>query len=497
MKIKSEIQENHLIKLDVEVEPEVLERSKQRAAKNLAKRVKIPGFRPGKAPYNIIQKHIGDAAILENALDLLMDDIYPQIIEEADIKPYGPGSLENVVSLDPPQFEFTVPLAPKVTLGDYKKIRVDYEAKTVGQEDIDKVLDNLRDNQAVIETVTRKAKEGDMVYIKLSGEKIEEEPEGNKELFKERSFPVVIEKKDTDTAQEWPFPGFSRKLIGLAAEEEKIIEYKFNKDYEYEDLQNVKAKYTVVVEEVKSRTLPEVDDDFAKSVGEYETAEALIKEITESLEKNFLEESNAEFDSKVIDKLVEQAEIKFPPQMLEHEINHFVQDLEQRLSSQGLSMDLYLKSREMDEAGLREEISPSAQERLNRGLSLMEVAAQEEITLTSEEVEAKTQETLNEFRQMFPEEDIKKIASGESLQNLVSNIITDEVTKRTLERLRAIAKGEYKEETKKKTSKKPAKKAAEEKAETAKQEEKEEIVSESAEPDPVNSSEPADEKADE
>jgi len=294
-----------------------------------------------------------------------------------------------------------------------------------------------------------------------------------------------------------PFPGFSRKLIGLAAEEEKIIEYKFNKDYEYEDLQNVKAKYTVVVEEVKSRTLPEVDDDFAKSVGEYETAEALIKEITESLEKNYREESNAEFDSKVIDKLVEQAEIKFPPQMLEHEINHFVQDLEQRLSSQGLSMDLYLKSREMDEAGLREEISPSAQERLNRGLSLMEVAAQEEITLTSEEVEAKTQETLNEFRQMFPEEDIKKIASGESLQNLVSNIITDEVTKRTLERLRAIAKGEYKEETKKKTSKKPAKKATEEKAETAKQEEKEEIVSESAEPDPVNSSEPADEKADE
>ena len=137
MKIDTELREDHQVKINVEVETEALEGAKRRAAKQIAKRVKIPGFRPGKAPYNVIQKHVGDGAILEDALDILLDEIYPEIIEEADIKPYGPGSLENVASLDPPTLEFTVPLAPEVDLGDYREIRIDYKLNEVSDDDVE------------------------------------------------------------------------------------------------------------------------------------------------------------------------------------------------------------------------------------------------------------------------------------------------------------------------------------------------------------------------
>jgi trigger factor len=144
LNIEQQALENHQVKLTVQIETSKLEEAKHRAARKISQRKKIPGFRPGKAPYPIIVRTIGEEAILEEALDLLVEDIYPRVIEEAKIKPYGPGSLENMPKLDPPTFEFIVPLEPEVSLGDYKSLRLTYKLKPITRKDINKVLDRPR-----------------------------------------------------------------------------------------------------------------------------------------------------------------------------------------------------------------------------------------------------------------------------------------------------------------------------------------------------------------
>ena len=442
MKIDSTLQEDHQVKLTVEIEQKLLEGSKRKAAKQIAKRVKIPGFRPGKAPFNVIQKHVGDAAILENALEIIIDDIYPKAIEESEIKPYGPGSLENFTNEDPPIFEFIVPLLPEVKLEDIRKLRIDYEEKEVKDEDIDQVINNLRENQAIIEPVDRKVEEGDMVYIILSGERKGEEEESMKTLVEERRYPVIIEKESVEQISEYPYPGFSRELIGLNANDEKTLEYHFADDYEFDELQGITGLYKIKIEEVKARSIPELNDEFAKSVGEYEDITGMREDVSKTLSERFEIESNAKYEDQIIEIFLKQADINYPPQMLEHEINHFIEDLERQLAQQSLDMEMYLKSRNIEIEELREEIKPKAEERMKRGLIIMEIAEQEEISLTQEEIEEKTQQTLSEIQQIYSEKDVKKFTQPQVLERLVNRIITDEIISRTLERLRIIAKGE-------------------------------------------------------
>jgi trigger factor len=442
LKIETVSLDDHQVRLTVEIEADVLESSKRKAAKELAKKVKIPGFRPGKAPYNVIQKHVGDAAIFENAIEIVLEDIYPKVIEEAEIDPYGPGTLEEIKELDPPTFEFLVPLAPVVKLENYWDIRLEYEEKEITEEDVDKVIDSLRDNQAVIEPVDRPAEEGDMVYILLSGVRKGEKDENKKVLIEERSYPVIIEKESVDSSSEYPYPGFSRNLIGMSPDEEKTLEYKFSDDYEFDDLQGVTGEYKLKVEEVKGRKLPDADDEFAKTIGEYEDIEGLRAEISKSLEERAEREQNSDYEDKIIDKLLESAEIKHPPQMLEHEIDYSIQDLERQLATQGMDMEIYLKSRDIDMEALREEVKPNAKVRMLRALLISEIASQEEITLTQEEIEEKTKQTLNEIQQYYPETEAQKFTRGDVFSRLVNRIVSDEIINRTLERLRLIAKGE-------------------------------------------------------
>ena len=133
MKIQKELLEDHQIELNVEIDADPYEKAKHQAARKIAKKVKIPGFRPGKAPYNVILRHVGEGAIVEDAVDILIEDIYPKILDEAEIQPYGPGSLQNIESLDPPTFKFLVPLAPEVELGDYKVLEIPYEMPEVDE----------------------------------------------------------------------------------------------------------------------------------------------------------------------------------------------------------------------------------------------------------------------------------------------------------------------------------------------------------------------------
>ena len=456
MKINSEILETHQAKITVTVDDSAFESAKKQSARQLSKKYKIAGFRPGKAPYAVVVKHLGESAIIEQAINHLVDDIYPKAIEEAEISPYGPGSLEEMPSMEPPTFIFSIPLAPEVELPEYKDLRIDFTPTEVKDEDIEKVLDNLRESQATIENVERPIEEGDMVYILLSGERKGEEDPEKKVLLEERRFPVIIEKEDSDNTSEYPFPGFSRKLLGKNIGDKKRIQYTFKDDYEFEELRGVTGIYKVQIEEIKGRSLPELTDEFVKSLGEYDSVESLKKEIVDNLTEQSSNDDLSNYDTEIIDHLVEGATFKYPPQMLEDEINDFIHDLEHQLSHQGITIDIYLQSRSIDMDELREEVKENAESRMKRGLILMEVANAENITVPSDELNERIQQTINEVAQYYSQEEAKRLGSGENLNNLRSRIATDEIISRTFSLLRDIAMGKAEEAEEDETDEIPA-----------------------------------------
>lgn len=449
MKIETQPLEDHQVKLKVEVEPEAMEEAKQKAARKLSRQVKIPGFRPGKAPYAVIARQIGEGAITEEALELLIKDLYPKIIDEAGIEPYGPGSLENVVSMEPPVLEFVVPLEAEIELGDYRSITKTYDPPEVTEEQVEKTLNELQEQQAVLEPVERAVQPGDMAYVRISAERIQPEEGQDLALIRERSMPFRVRgPEDEGEKYEWPFPGFSDYLIGMEPKSEKTFEYTFSEDSEFESLRGASATFHLVLEDVKSRILPELNDEFAKSLGEFDTLDEVRALVRESLERQSADEYNQEYENALIEQGVELSTIKYPPQMLENEINNVIHNLEHRLEDQQLEMDLYLKSRNMTMDQLREEARPAAEDRIKRTLFLSNLAEAEEIKVGNEELQSETIRTLENLSQNMSEKDARKLNNRETINALLTNVMGDLVLRKAVSRLRSIASGIPEEELK-------------------------------------------------
>lgn len=450
MKIDKQPLEDHQVKLTVEVEPEKMEQAKKTAARQIARQVKVPGFRPGKAPYQVIVRQVGEEAIIEEALEVLVKDIYPKVLDEAEIQPYGPGQLENVVSTDPPVLEFVVPLQAEVILGDYRSMEKAYEPPAVTDDQVEQVLKDLQSRQAVLEPADRPVQEGDMAYVRISAERVNPEEGQDPILVRERSIPFIVRGEDTpeDEPEEWPFPGFSRQLIGLTKNDEKVIEHRFSEETDFQSLRGVEARFKIVVEDVKSRILPELNDEFAASVGEFETMDELRKEIRSSLEQQVTDSYDESYDEELIEEAVEQSVIKYPPQMLEREIDSVIHNLEHRLEEQNMDLDLYLKTRQIDMEDLKEEVRPVAESRLKRSLFLYELAEAEQIQVGQEDLQMETLRTLETLSQTLPEKEARRLGNRDVIGSLMSSVMADLVTRRSMERLRKIASGQLEEEAK-------------------------------------------------
>jgi len=441
LKIESQARDDHQVKLIVEFEAETLEEAKRRGARKLSARVKVPGFRPGKAPYAVIVRQVGEAALFEEAVEILIDEKYSKIIEEAGIHPYGSGQLENIAAKEPLVLEFLVPLEPEVVLGDYHALKRPYEQKEITDDEVDQMLENLRDRQAILEPAERPAGEGDIVSVKLSAKKLNAEEGQEASLIEERSNQFLVRKAETANDDEWPFPGFSQELVGLSIGDEKTFQHHFGEDYLYESLRGMDASYHVTVEDVKSRQLPELNDEFAKTVGEYADLEALKKDIRQSLEQQSLETYKEIYDDAIIKELIEQSTIKYPPQMLESEQNTVVDNFKHRLEQQGMDLELYLKTREIDEEGFKQETLPVAEQRLKRSLILLEISKAENIQVSEEELQAETTRTLSMLNRSLSPDEARRLTDGRIMNNLVGNIMLDILTRRAQERLRDLASG--------------------------------------------------------
>lgn len=443
LKIESQSRDDHQVKLVVEFENEIFEAAKHQAARKLAGRIKIPGFRPGKAPYAIVLRQVGEPALAEEAIEIIIKEQYPKIIEESGIHPYSFGQLENIQKTDPLTLEFAVPLDPEVKLGDYSSMHRPYEPKPVGEDEIEEVLDNLRDRHAVLEPVDRTAGEGDVVTVNLAGERLNPDEGQDATLIPKNSYQFLVRPTAKPNEDEWPFPGFSSYLIGMAAGDETNITHIFPEDYLYESLRDATARYSLKVEDVKSRQVPELDDDFAKTIGEYVDLAALISDIRQGLEQQATQDYNDQYDEAVFEELIAQSTIKYPPQMLELEQNNIIDNLKHRLEQQGTDFDLYLKTRNLDLDGLKEEARPVAEKRIERSLILLEISRLENIQVSEEELQTETVHMLQSLNQSLSPEEARRLTDKRIMDNLVGNVMLDLLQKQSLERLRGIVSGSY------------------------------------------------------
>jgi trigger factor len=440
LKIEKEFRDDHQVKLTVEIDPEPFENAKHQAARKLAKRVKIPGFRPGKAPYGVILRQLGEASILEQALEILVEDQYPKIIKEADIDPYGPGTLETISESDPPTLAFVIPLNTQVELGDYKSISIPYEPPETNDAEVDEAIEKIRDQNATRESVDRPAEPGDVVFMRISAVRTDVEDPDEATIIAERFSSSVI--KEDEDENEWPFPGFSKTLIGSSAEDQKTISHQYPDGYEDEALQGAPTEFTVNVTNIQSRVLPEVDDELAKTASEFDTLEAWKTDLKSNLAEQALATYESEYDDKVIDKIVTESTIKYPPQAIESEKKDILSGLEYRLSQQGISKDLYLQIRGINEEALSDEITPVAENRINRALVLFEIAKLEEIKPDPEKVQSETGRTVDAIASSMSPKEAKKFVKSAYIPNLINNIAADMITQTTMDYLRATAKGE-------------------------------------------------------
>jgi trigger factor len=297
MKIQQTPRDDHQMEVVVELETAQLETARRRAARKLSERAKIPGFRPGKAPYPVVVRHYGEGTVTEEAIELLVDETYPQMLKEAAIEPAAAGSLENVEQLDPPTFKFLVPLRPEVDLGDYRSIRLPYEWQTPGEEDVDQAIDQLRSMYSKTETVDREVQQGDFVMADVQGQ-LAEPREGEEQPDLSRDgFPVFV--RDEDREDEWPFPGFTQRLLGLKAGEETDLTHEFSPDVSDESLRGKTGKFAVTVKAVRAVTLPELNDEFAKIAG-VESLDELRRRVRENLERQSREATTTSTSSSCL-----------------------------------------------------------------------------------------------------------------------------------------------------------------------------------------------------
>ncbi len=468
MKIETTPREDHQVTMTVEIEQDQMEGAKRRSARQLAKRGKIAGFRPGKAPYNVILQNYGEQAVIEGAIDILLEEVYPKALEEAEIEPGAQGSLEEMESLEPPKFIFTIPLKPEIDLGDYRKIRMDYKFKAPGKAELDAKLEELQRMYANTAEVERPIEEGDYIKADIVGKKVGAEGD-EAVVYEKKDHPIFITEKKRESEE--PFVGFAKKLIGASVGQKKSTTKTHGAKDENEDLRGAKVKYTTTINVVHGTELPELDDEFAAKLGV-----PTMDELRETIEKNIEDENRAEYDDEfftaLIDKIKEDATIKYPPQVLERETELVIEDMSQRLSQQGMEFEAYLKMQETTlEKFTEEEARPVAEKRLERGMIFDELAQREEIEINDGDLEAEFNQTMmNLASQGYNFNNVKGGARAQKAiaNNVAQQSATQLMTRLTLDRMKDIATGDFakaeKEAAKAAKASEAAKEAEKEKA---------------------------------
>jgi trigger factor len=423
VKVTTERLPNSQVKVEIEVTPERVEQSIDAAYRRLAKRVKIPGFRPGKAPRPVVERHLGGRdALLHEALDKLVPEVYDEVVEEQDIHAIDLPQL-SITNLEPVTFTATVPVRPEVKLGDYKSVRLEHEPVKVDPERVDEALERLRASQALLEPVERPVNLGDVLRADISAA-----IESDEQFSREDAEFALIE--DGEVLQ----PGFKEQLVGLRKGEEKRFSLAVPDDHPDESRRGKSYDYVVTVREVKERRLPELDDDFARGIGDgYETLDLLKERIRDDMQAELERQERASYEMRILDELLKVAEIEFPPVMVDREVEH-------QLTDHGGGQAAFqeqLRRAGKSEEELKSELRPAAEDRVKRSLILSQVSEEEGIEVTDEEVDAELDRYTADMGENAAR--MREVLGSEEGRASIARSIK---TRKTFERLVAIAESD-------------------------------------------------------
>ncbi len=377
MKVATTEIENSQIVLDIEVEDERFEKAVDQAYRRIVNRINVPGFRRGKAPRALVERMIGREALVEDAVEHLVPEVVEAAVKEHDIKMVARPTLE-VVSTQPLQVKATVPVQPKVELGNYHELKIEREPVTVSEEQVERVLARLRESNATWEPVERPVQRGDRVAIDVRGE-----VDGQ----------VVVDSKDAefvvDPEGPEPAPGFSDQLVGMQGGERREFTLPLPDTYRRRELAGQPATFEVTLHWIKERRLPDLDDEFARTVGtEYETAEQLREAIRQQIRETEESARAREHEEQVIQAVVDQATVQVPPQLVEQEADRLFEQLSTSLDRQGIPIQQYLRFTSKSEAELRAELTAQAERSVRRSEVLNAVARAEGLDVSDDEIRA-------------------------------------------------------------------------------------------------------------
>jgi trigger factor len=338
----------------------------------------VPGFRKGKAPRALVERMVGREALVEDAVEKLVPEVIEDAVKQQDLVMVArlrEGDLE-VVSTEPLQIKATVPVQPKIELGDYKSLKIEATPAEVTDEQVEAVITRLRESNATWEPVERPAEDGDRVAI---------------DVMAKAGETTVMESKDAEyvISEDGPQPaeGFAQALIGMTAEESKTVTLKLPEDHRNKEIAGQDAEFELTLHWVKAKILPELDDELPSTIGsEHTSLEDLRNAIRENLSMREEHERRVAHEEKVVDSVVEQATADLPPQLVEDEADRLVQQLAQNLERQGIPLQSYLRFTQKTGEQFRAEMMAQAERSVRRSEVLNAIALAEGISVTDDEI---------------------------------------------------------------------------------------------------------------
>lgn len=401
-------EEANAYELVVSVDGETFEKAINKVYKKEVKKINIQGFRKGKAPRRIIEKMYGTEVFYDDA----MQDCYPEALyaaaEEAGVKIVAVESLEAIeASAEGFTFKAQVIVEPEMEIDGYKGIEIEKKSTEVTDELIEKEIEQVRERNSRLVTVEdRAAENGDTAVIDFEGFVDGEAFEGGKS-----------EGYNLSLGSGNFIPGFEEQIVGHKAGEEFSIFVNFPEEYQAEELQGKEAEFKIVLHEIKTKELPEVDDEFVQDVSDKETLDEYKEELRETVGKRLVDEAEKDVDDKIAEKLMELAQGEIPEAMYENQTNEMIREFESRLRSQGLDMDTYMRYMGMDVNALKGMYRTDAEKRVKLRLALETIAKKENIEVT----EADLDEEYGKLAETY-KTDVDKVKAAIAAESLTEDI---------------------------------------------------------------------------
>ena len=406
------------IAMDLEDEEPFLNRSYRR----LAGRVRIPGFRPGKAPRSVVENHLGRATLLQEALDFMIPESLDQVLREHEIRAFVEPQLE-VLDLEPVSFKAVIPLEPEVELGAVESIRVSSSSVEVGQEDVDRVIENLQYESSPWEPADRPVAFGDLVTLNVKGTIAGED---------------AIDDEGVDYIPEMdnalPIPGFSVYLEGMTEGQTKEFSLPVPEDFQQESYAGKDCQFHVEVISVKEKKLPELDDEFAKGVRDgFESMEALSEHVRQRLTEEGEANARRELERNVLEEVKKLSTINASELIYQREVDSIREDHERSLRNQRLDLDTYLRFMGQTMEEWEEQLRPQAEDRLTTALVLRKFAEQEGLEVAPEEIDAEIDRLMENSADESAAALRRMLNTDDSRESLRSSLLNRKVLDRLVE----------------------------------------------------------------